>query len=155
MKHIYFVSLKTKFILVLPILLVPMSEGFFFEHPKKLLMDLFQSSKEKKEARKRPHIDHYHVHYYPVTIPIFEPLVKAPKKHKLEEIYHNQLETIGWSSHEYKYIPEPKIKTFSLYDSWKNSVPCKKEILETDLFEIMNNSEDENVLYIHPSTHKY
>lgn len=55
--------------------------------PKKLLMDLFQSSKEKKEARKRPHIDHYHVHYYPVTIPIFEPLVKAPKKHKLEEIY--------------------------------------------------------------------
>ncbi|XP_012241557.1 uncharacterized protein LOC105680836 isoform X4 [Bombus impatiens] len=149
MKHIYF------FILVLPILLVPMSEGFFFEHPKKLLMDLFQSSKEKKEARKRPHIDHYHVHYYPVTIPIFEPLVKAPKKHKLEEIYHNQLETIGWSSHEYKYIPEPKIKTFSLYDSWKNSVPCKKEILETDLFEIMNNSEDENVLYIHPSTHKY
>ncbi|XP_068974439.1 uncharacterized protein [Bombus flavifrons] len=148
-------ELLLQFILVLPILLAPMSEGFFFEHPKKLLMDLFQSSKEKKEARKRPHIDHYHVHYYPVTIPIFEPLVKAPKKHKLEEIYHNQLETIGWSSHEYKYIPEPKIKTFSLYDSWKNSVPCKKEILETDLFEIMNNSEDENVLYIHPSTHKY
>ncbi|XP_012167708.2 uncharacterized protein LOC100644628 isoform X3 [Bombus terrestris] len=149
------IELLLQSILVLPILLVPISEGFFFEHPKKLLMDLFQSSKEKKEARKRPHIDHYHVHYYPVTIPIFEPLVKAPKKHKLEEIYHNQLETVGWSSHEYKYIPEPKIKTFSLYDSRKNSVPCKKEILETDLLEIMNNSEDENVLYIHPSTHKY
>ncbi|XP_060822338.1 uncharacterized protein LOC132910584 isoform X2 [Bombus pascuorum] len=148
-------ELLLQFILVLPILLVPMSEGFFFEHPKKLLMDLFQSSKEKKEARKGPHIDHYHVHYYPVTIPIFEPLVKAPKKHKLEEIYHNQLKTIGWSSHEYKYIPEPKIKTFSLYDSWKNSVPCKKEILETDLLEITDNSEDENVLYVHPSTHKY
>lgn len=44
---------------------------------------------------------------------------------------------------------------FLLFKRLRFKQCLSNNVAETDLFEIMNNSEDENVLYIHPSTHKY
>ncbi|CAK9830677.1 hypothetical protein ANTRET_LOCUS7806 [Anthophora retusa] len=142
--------MKTEFLLqftlLLMVLLVTTSEGFFLEYPKKVLMDFFQSLKEKKEAKKKPHIQHYHLHYYPVVHPLSEPPSKAPSKHELEEIHNEHLAALGWSNHEYKYVPKSKIKiSSSLSELWKDSLPWDHEELEADLLETVNHSEKEGV----------
>ncbi|XP_076244542.1 uncharacterized protein LOC143185434 isoform X2 [Calliopsis andreniformis] len=134
--------------------MITSSEGFFFEFPKKILMNLWQSLKEKKEAKKWPHhVQHYHVHYYPHVI--YEPPVKAPKKHELEDLHHEHLSLLGWSDHEYKYIPEPKIRIPSkIKGAFFEASPWEHEILESDLPEIKAHSEDEAILVEVPINQK-
>ncbi|KAG7207291.1 hypothetical protein KM043_008960 [Ampulex compressa] len=86
--------MRTGFILQLALLLLLLattSEGFFFEYPKKALLEFLQSLKEKKEAKKKPvnDIRHYHLHYYPVPIQVISsgPYIKAPDKKGLDDIY--------------------------------------------------------------------
>ncbi|XP_017759050.1 PREDICTED: uncharacterized protein LOC108549974 [Eufriesea mexicana] len=127
--------------LLLTVLMVTMSEGSFFEYPKRVLMDFLQTLKEKREAKKKPYIDHYHFHYYPVAY-IYEPTLKALGKHELEEVHNNYLTSLGWSNHEYKYVPEPKVKIpLNLYDSWKDL----HENLEAELLETVVRNEDDGI----------
>ncbi|XP_076178087.1 uncharacterized protein LOC143152163 isoform X2 [Ptiloglossa arizonensis] len=148
-------ELLLQFTLALTILLVTSSEGFFFEYPKKVLMNFLQSLKEKKEAKKRPtHIQHYHVHYYPVHM-LIEPPIKAPKKHELEESHNEHLATLGWSDHEYTHVPEPKIKIpLRLFNSWDDSAPWNHEIFEAGLSETVDHSENEDILVEVPHNQK-
>ncbi|KAG6795452.1 hypothetical protein HZU73_09235 [Apis mellifera caucasica] len=114
------IKLLSQLILILTALLVTVSQGFLFGFPRNVLRDFLQLLKERKEVRKQVkenlYIDHYHIYYYPIEYSIFEPPLKAPKKYELEEIHNNHLATLGWSNHEYKYVPESKIFS-NLYDS--------------------------------------
>ncbi|XP_076751340.1 uncharacterized protein LOC143423715 isoform X1 [Xylocopa sonorina] len=141
-------KLLLQFSLLLTILLITTSEGFFFEYPKKVIKDFLQTLKDKKEAKKGPHVQHYHVHYYPIVHPLAEAPTKAPKKHELDEIHNDYLATLGWFDHEYKFTPEPKIKiSSSLYGMWKDSFPWEHK-LEADIFETVDHSENEGI-YVH------
>ncbi|PBC30995.1 uncharacterized protein LOC133667795 [Apis cerana] len=112
------IKLLSQLILILMGLLVTISQGFLFGFPRNVLRDFLQLLKERKEVKENLHIDHYHMYYYPIEYSIFEPRLKAPKKYELKEIHNNHLATLGWSNHEYKYVPESKIKiSSSLYDS--------------------------------------
>ncbi|XP_076628900.1 uncharacterized protein LOC143345542 isoform X1 [Colletes latitarsis] len=148
--------MKTKFLLqftlLLTLLLVTSTEGFFFSYPKKLLMNFLQSLKEKKEGKKKhTPVEHYHVHYYPVHTYI-EPPLKAPKKYELEEIHNEHLATLGWSDHEFTHIPEPKIKIpLKLFVSWNDAVPWNHDYLEA---ETIDHDENEGILVEVPYTHK-
>ncbi|XP_076667812.1 uncharacterized protein LOC143368701 isoform X2 [Andrena cerasifolii] len=110
-------------------------------------MNLLHSLKEKKEAKKKPYAaEHFHVHYYPIPYTLSEPPVKAPKKHELEEIHDEHLTSLGWTAHEYKYIPEPKIRIPSkLIDLWHESAPWDHSILDADLSETFHHHEDEGI----------
>ncbi|KAG7207292.1 hypothetical protein KM043_008960 [Ampulex compressa] len=118
--------MRTGFILQLALLLLLLattSEGFFFEYPKKALLEFLQSLKEKKEAKKKPvnDIRHYHLHYYPVPIQVISsgPYIKAPDKKGLDDIYSDYLQSLGWSNYKYKYTPEPKIRvTTNVHHLW-------------------------------------
>lgn len=118
-------------------------------------MNFLHSLKEKKEAKKRPYIQHYHIHYYPVPHILYEPPVKAPKKHDLDDLHHQQLTSLGWSDHEYKYIPESKIKIPSkIIETWHDPSPWDHQTLESDLSEIYDHSENEGILVEVPNNQK-
>ncbi|CAG5109027.1 Protein of unknown function [Cotesia congregata] len=78
--------------------------------PKNVLMDFFETLREKKELKKElpSDIHHYHIHYYPVYMHSPK-AVKAPDKSELEILHTNKLEQLGWSNQEYKNVPEPKL----------------------------------------------
>ncbi|XP_031844022.1 uncharacterized protein LOC116431967 [Nomia melanderi] len=145
-------ELLLQFTLLLTILLVTSTEGFFFEYPKKVVSNILQSIKSKVEAKRKPHaIQHYHLHYYPVVHPLSGSLTKAPKKHELEEIHRERLNSLGWSDNQYKYVPVPEVKIpLSLFNTWDDN----EIILETDLSETINHVEDEGVLVQVPYNQK-
>ncbi|XP_076548897.1 uncharacterized protein LOC117600625 isoform X2 [Osmia lignaria lignaria] len=131
-----------QFAILLSVLLITATEGLFFDYPKKVLSDFIHSLKAKKEAKKKPYendIQHYHYHYYPIIYSLSDPPTKAPKKYELEKIHNEHLATLGWSSHEYKNIPEPKIKILPYsFNSWKDSLPWEYKTSETVNYDIDN-----------------
>ncbi|XP_015429342.1 PREDICTED: uncharacterized protein LOC107186056 [Dufourea novaeangliae] len=148
-------ELLFQFTLLLTILLVASSEGFFFEYPKKVISHFLQALKEKKEAKKRPSIEHLHLHYFPVVHAFPDPPTKAPKKHELDELHNEHLAAFGWSDHEYKHVPDPEI-TFpsSISEPWFEAKPWKHEILESDLSETVDDSENEDIFVQVPYNQK-
>nr|XP_033340177.1 uncharacterized protein LOC117228500 [Megalopta genalis] len=151
-------ELLLQFTLLITILLVTSSEGFFFNYPKKLLSNIVNSLKGNIEAKKKPPgIQHYHYHYYPIIHPLSGSFTKAPKKHELDELHQDRLASLGWSQHEYKYIPQTKIKIpSSVLNSWDTVIaePTDHIILESDLSETIDPNEHEGVLVEVPSNKK-
>lgn len=44
-------------------------------------------------------------------------------------VFSEHLAALGWSKHEYQYVPEPKLRsTSSLFDIWKDVAPWEYEI---------------------------
>ena len=61
----------------------------FFSSPKKALTDFFQSLRDKKEGKRMlTNVHHFHVHYYPTPVQVFDtkPL-QAPEKAQLETLH--------------------------------------------------------------------
>ncbi|XP_054006836.1 uncharacterized protein LOC128891410 [Hylaeus anthracinus] len=146
-------ELFLQFTLLLIILSVSSSEGFFFSYPKKVIMNFLQSLKDKKEMKKKPtHIQHYHLHYYPVPT-IVESPIKAPTKHDLGELHNQHLSALGWSDHEYAHLPKPRIKIpVRLLEAWGDSVSWNQEIL--DLSESFEHSGDDSIYVEVPYSQK-
>ncbi|KAL6260093.1 hypothetical protein P5V15_007632 [Pogonomyrmex californicus] len=116
--------------LVLPVmLLVGSTEEFFFEYPKKALTEFFQSLKAKKVQPKTSHVQHYHIHYYPMPFPRLA--WKAPDKYYLDELYDDTLTSLGWSDFHYKHVPDPSLIVSSGFQQlWDD--PWNEEIIGTD-----------------------
>jgi len=54
--------------------------------PKKALTEFFESLKAKKTLPKIGHVQHYHIHYYPMPFPLLA-WTRAPDKYYLDELY--------------------------------------------------------------------
>ncbi|XP_018365840.1 PREDICTED: uncharacterized protein LOC108763043 [Trachymyrmex cornetzi] len=95
--------------LALPVvLLAGSSEEFFFQYPKKALTEFFESLKAKKTLPKMGHVQHYHVHYYPMPFPLLA-WTRAPDKYYLNELYDDAVTSLGWSGYHYGYAPDPSL----------------------------------------------
>ncbi|XP_057326849.1 uncharacterized protein LOC130668529 [Microplitis mediator] len=99
-----------KFLLFIVLLFSTTSQALFFHYPKNVLMDFFDTLREKKELKKElpSDIHHYHIHYYPVYVHQSKS-IKAPDKNELDNLHTNKLESLGWSNQEYKSVPDPKL----------------------------------------------
>lgn len=141
---------------LIALLLPSSSEGFFLEYPKKAIWEYLQSWKEKKEAKKKPpapNVKHYHVHYYPTRINVISAVAaKAPDKYELDTIHDEKLASLGWSDHEYKYAPEPRVHSF--WNDMKSYLPSwTPGYIETDFTGTLDHSEHEGILLqlpVHP-----
>ncbi|XP_011062762.1 PREDICTED: uncharacterized protein LOC105151024 [Acromyrmex echinatior] len=95
--------------LALPVvLLAGSSEEFFFQYPKKALTEFFESLKAKKTLPKTGHVQHYHIHYYPMPFPLLA-WTRAPDKYHLDELYDDALTSLGWSDYHYGYAADPSL----------------------------------------------
>ncbi|KYM97774.1 hypothetical protein ALC62_11535 [Cyphomyrmex costatus] len=95
--------------LALPVvLLAGLSEEFFFQYPKKALTEFFESLRAKKTLPKMGHVQHYHIHYYPMPFPLLA-WTRAPDKYYLDEFYDDTLGSFGWSNYHYGYAPDPSL----------------------------------------------
>ncbi|XP_044581161.1 uncharacterized protein LOC123262796 [Cotesia glomerata] len=101
---------NSQLLLLIIFLFTTTSHAIFFNYPKNVLMDFFETLREKKELKKElpSDIHHYHIHYYPVYMHSPK-AIKAPDKSELEILHTNKLEQLGWSNQEYKNVPEPKL----------------------------------------------
>ncbi|XP_018051816.1 PREDICTED: uncharacterized protein LOC108689534 [Atta colombica] len=130
--------MKTRLMLQLAlpvVLLAGPSEEFFFQYPKKALTEFFESLKAKKTLPKIGHVQHYHIHYYPMPFPLLA-WTRAPDKYYLDEFYDDALTSLGWSGYHYGYASDPSLimssslQHLSGSDVWNNL--WGEKILDTD-----------------------
>ncbi|XP_032682762.1 uncharacterized protein LOC116849579 isoform X2 [Odontomachus brunneus] len=69
-------------------------------------MEFFQSLKAKKQPPKM-NIQHYHMHYYPMQVPLLA--WKAPDKRNLDKLYSDIIRSFGWANYQHQYAPDPSL----------------------------------------------
>ncbi|XP_025157465.1 uncharacterized protein LOC105180724 isoform X1 [Harpegnathos saltator] len=127
--------------LLLALLLAGPSEEFFFEYPRKALMEFFQSLKTKKQPAKM-NVQHYHVHYYPMPVPLLA-WTGAPEKRDLDKLYSDTIRSFGWADYQYKFAPDPLLIISSrLQQLSDNPSSWNQDILES---EDVQTSIDRNI----------
>ncbi|XP_014470479.1 PREDICTED: uncharacterized protein LOC106742244, partial [Dinoponera quadriceps] len=120
---------------LLLMLLAGPSEEFFFEYPKKALMEFFQSLRAKKQTPKTD-MQHYHIHYYPMPVQLLA--WKAPGKRDLDKLYSDAIRSLGWADYPYKFTPDPMMILSGFQQLLDDSSTWDQDFLGTEIEDQMS-----------------